>query len=150
VATLHPKHAAVFHTLHMAIDHFDVPAVYLVDLIRLLPTVDERAGAEAVARQWGCWRPYATAAALAAAFLPDWDGPLSVPPVAGFSARVVSGYGSRARVPRPEQLVRKLMHFDTRRDAVRYLAVQGRRNISELYERRVRRRSARQRLALER
>ena len=49
-----------------------------------------------------------------------------------------------------EQLVRKLMHFDTRPDAVRYLAVQARRNVREIYERRVRRRSPRQRLALER
>src|SRR6185503_11737770 len=114
-----------------------------VDLIRLLPTVDERANAEAVARLWGCWRPFATAAALAAAFLPDWDGPSDAAPIAGFSARVVNAYGSRARVPRPEQLVRKLMHFDTRRDAVRYLAVQARRNVREIYERRVRRRSPR-------
>ena len=35
------------------------------------------------------------------------------------------------------------MHFDTRRDALRYLAVQGRRNVRELFERHVRRRSAR-------
>ncbi|HEY7375556.1 MAG TPA: nucleotidyltransferase family protein [Polyangia bacterium] len=149
-ATLHPTHAAIFHVLHMAIDHFDVPAVYLVDLSRLLPTAGARAEAEALARAWGCWRPFATATALAAAFLPEWDGARDPSPVAGFSARVVSAYGALAPVPRREQLVRKVMHFDTGRDAVRYLAVQGRRNVRELYERRVRRRSPRQRLALER
>jgi hypothetical protein len=53
-------------------------------------------------------------------------------------------------IPRRVQLVRKLAHFDRRRDAIRYLAVQGRRNIRELFERHVRRRSARERLALER
>jgi len=150
VATLHPRHAAVFHALHMAMDHFDVPAMYLLDLSRLLPTAGEHEQAEALARAWGCWRPFATAAALTAAFLPAWDGARRASPVAGFSARVVGGYGSLARVPRREQLLRKLMHFDTRPDAVRYLAVQARRNVREIYERRVRRRSPRQRLALER
>jgi putative nucleotidyltransferase-like protein len=150
VATLHPTHAATFHALHMAIDHFDVPALYLVDFSRLLPTADERERAEALARVWGCWRPFATAAALTSAFLPSWAGAQTPPVTAGFSSRVVSGYESTARVPRQEQLVRKLLHFDTRRDAFRYLAVQGRRNVRELFERHVRRRSARQRLALER
>jgi hypothetical protein len=60
----------------------------------------------------------------------------------------VDGYGGTGRVSRPEQLIRKLIHFDTGRDAVRYVAVQGRRNVRELYERHVRRRSPRQRLAL--
>jgi len=150
VATLHPRHAAIFHALHMAIDHFDVPAVYLLDLSRLLPSAGEHEQAEALARAWGCWRPFATAGALTAAFLPDWDGAPHASPVAAFSARVIGAYGSLERVPRHEQLVRKLMHFDTRPDAVRYLAVQARRNVREIYERRVRRRSPRQRLALER
>jgi hypothetical protein len=52
-ATLDPRHAAIFHALHMAIDHFDVPALYLVDFSRLVPTVDERDRAEALARAWG-------------------------------------------------------------------------------------------------
>ena len=150
VATLHPTHAAIFHALHMAIDHFDVPALYLVDFSRLLPTQGERDEAEAVAHTWGCWRPFATAAALTAAFLPGWAAGRPLPAGAGFADRVVEDYGALARVPRAEQLVRKLMHFDTRRDAVRYLAVQSRRNVRELFERHVRRRTARQRLALER
>lgn len=150
VATLHPRHAAIFHALHMAIDHFDVPALYLVDFGRLLQAAGERAPVEALARAWGCWRPFATAVALASAFLPAGMEPSDPARVAAFSRRVVSGYGAPERVPRPEQLVRKLMHFDTGRDALRYLAVQGRRNVRELFERRVRRRSARQRLAMER
>jgi hypothetical protein len=148
--TLHPRHAAIFHALHMAIDHFDVPALYLVDFSRLLPTADERDQAEALAREWGCWRPFVTAAALTTAFLPAWAGARTAPTDAAFVGRVVSGYGGRAPVPRREQLVRKLLNFDTRRAAMRYLVVQGRRNIRELFERHVRRRSARERLALER
>lgn len=150
VGVLHPQHAAIFHALHMAIDHFDVPALYLVDFRRLLQAAGERAPVEALARAWGCWRPFATAVALAAAFLPAWTEPGDPIAVPAFSRRIVSGYGAPTRVPRPEQLVRKLMHFDTGRAALRYLAVQGRRNVREIFERRVRRRSARQRLALER
>jgi len=150
VGVLHPQHAVLFHALHMAIDHFDVPALYLVDFGRLLQAAGERAPVEALARAWGCWRPFATAVALASAFLPAGMEPSDPARVAAFSRRVVSGYGAPERVPRPEQLVRKLMHFDTGRDALRYLAVQGRRNVRELFERRVRRRSARQRLAMER
>src|SRR5262245_9339285 len=150
VATLRPRHAAIFHALHMSIDHFDVPAVYLVDLSRLVRNADEHEQAEALARAWGCWRPFATAGALTASFLPDWEGARRASPVPAFSARLVGRYGSLERVPRREQLVRKMMHFDTPPDAVRYLAVQARRNVREIYERRVRRRSPRQRLALER
>lgn len=148
-ATLDRRHAAVFHALHMAIDHFDVPAMYLVDFCRLLPTADDVGAAEGIARAWGVWRPFATATALATEFMTTWAAP---PPPAPppFSARVIRGYGALTPVPRREQLLRKLGHFDTRADAVRYLAVQGRRNVRELFERRVRRRTARQRLALER
>jgi hypothetical protein len=147
-ATLHPRHAAIFHALHMAMDHFDVPALYLVDFSRLVPAAGDREPAAALARAWGCARPFATAAALTAAFLPGWAGAPATPAAGGFSTRVVDGYGGTGRVSRPEQLIRKLIHFDTGRDAVRYVAVQGRRNVRELYERHVRRRSPRQRLAL--
>jgi hypothetical protein len=145
--TLHRRHAAVFHALHMAIDHFDVPAMYLVDLRRLLPTAEDVAAAGDVARAWGVWRPFATATALTTEFLPTWTTAEPIAP-ARFAARVVSAYGEPERVPRREQLLRKFMHFDRHRDAFRYLVVQGRRNVRELYERHVRRRSARQRLAL--
>jgi hypothetical protein len=145
---LDPRHAAVFHALHMAIDHFDVPAMYVVDFGRLLPTAEDVSAAEDIARSWGVWRPFATAAALAGELIPTWPVQPARAPLA-FSERVVRTYGTTSeRVPRREQLVRKLMHFDTRGAAVRYLAVQGRRNARELFERRVRRRSARERLAL--
>jgi hypothetical protein len=85
---------------------------------------------------------------LTDAFLPEGGAPTEEAPVAAFSKRVVSDYGTSARVPRSEQLVRKMMHFDTGRAALRYLVVQGRRNVREIIERRVRRRSARERLAL--
>ena len=143
---LRADHAAVFHALHMAIHHFGVPAIYLVDLSRLLPTTDDVVAAAGLARAWRCWRPFATATALAASLLPDW-------------ARI--GHSSsaerRAILPAhrrwlrndpepaaPEQLRRKLQHFDTPRYALHYLVVQSRRNVRRrLIERRLRRRSAR-------
>jgi hypothetical protein len=64
------------------------------------------------------------------------------------SRRIVAAYGTRARLPRPEQLWRKLLHFDTPAYAFRYFVVQSRRNVREIVERRVRRRSPRQRLSL--
>jgi hypothetical protein len=69
---LRADHAAVFHALHMAIDHFAVPAIYLADLARLLPTREGVLAANELARRWRCWRPFATAVALAAAFFPAW------------------------------------------------------------------------------
>jgi len=143
-----PEHAAVFHALHMAIDHFAVPAIYLVDLARLLPTSDDRKAAEATARVWRCYRPFATALALAAAFLPRWAENHPTAPGGRLAARIIEGYGTTAPVPRQEQLLRKLAHFDSVSDAFRYVAVQSRRNVRERWERAVRRRSARERLAL--
>jgi hypothetical protein len=148
-------HAAIFHALHMAIDHFDVPAIYLVDLARLLPGVDDLKAADATARLWRCHRPFVTARTLAATFLPAWaadqsaadgrGGQLGTPTIA---ARVVQRYGSTTPVPRGEQLFRKLLHFDTVVDAARYVAVQSRRNVEERLERATSGRTARQRLGL--
>jgi len=77
-----------------------------------------------------------------------WAQIANAPPLAPFSRRVVATDGTTARLTRPEQLLRKFTHFDTAGHAVRYLVVQSRRNVHELFERRVRRRSARERLAL--
>lgn len=140
-------HAAVFHALHMAIDHFGIPAIYLIDLARLLPTPADRARAESVAVAWRCARPLDTATWLTAAFIPDWAAaPRGRPGMA--ARRVVAGYGTSAPLPRPEQLFRKLLHFDTASYAARYLAVQARRNVRELFEKRMRRRTARNRLQM--
>jgi hypothetical protein len=147
--TLHSSHAAVFHALHMAIDHFDVPALYLVDFTRLLADQDGLRQAEATARAWRCWRPFATAVALCTAFLPGWSAAQPGRDVPPFARDIVAHFGGK-RIERREQLVRKLRHFDTGPDAFRYLLVQGRRNVRELYERRIRKRTARERLALER
>lgn len=140
-------HAAVFHALHMAIDHFDVPALYLVDLSRLLPTPADFARAAAVARAWHCQRPLITAAALAGAFL---GGALAqaVPSPGWMTRQVIEEYGGLAPLPRAAQLLRKLAHFDTVTDAGRYTLVQSRRKLREELERRVRRRSPRVRLAM--
>ena len=64
------RHAAIFQALHMAIDHFDVPAIYLVDLARLLPTSDDTPRALALAGYWRCRRPLDTALTLVPPFFP--------------------------------------------------------------------------------
>lgn len=145
--TLAPAHAVVFHALHMAIDHFDVPALYLVDLARLAPDPAALAAAGAAARAWRCERPLKTSVALAAAFQPRWAAaPASAP---GWTARrVIAGFGGTTGLSRPEQLLRKLAHFDAWTDVVRYARVQAGRKARELFERRVRRRTARERLKL--
>jgi putative nucleotidyltransferase-like protein len=140
-------HAAVFQALHMAIDHFDVPAIYLVDFARLLPDRAAVEAAAATAAAWRCARPFATAAALTQAFVPHWLGYRNEPS-AWSSRQIVDGYGTLQPLPRRAQLERKLAHIDTVSDVVRYLAVQSLRNAREAFERRVRRRSARERLRL--
>jgi hypothetical protein len=142
-------HAAIFQALHMAIDHFDVPGIYLVDLARLLPDEDAYGVAERLARDWRCRRPLETASALAAAFLWHWPRrPRQAPGLGVVRARVVARYGEITRVARPEQLLRKMAHFDGLADAARYLLTQSRRNLRERIERLTRRRSARERLKL--
>lgn len=145
---LAPAHAAIFHALHMAIDHFDVPAIYIVDLARLLSVADDFATADATAGLWHCRRPLATALALAAGFLPH-RASQRIPAASTVASRVVGRYGSITPLPRSEQLFRKLMHFDTVSDAIRYVAVQSRRNVGEHMERLNRNRSPRERLSLE-
>lgn len=144
---LAPPHAAVFQALHMAIDHFDVPAIYLVDLIRLLAAPEAIERADSLAQRWHCRGPLDTALALCR----DWmSGHLPAryqrPP--RFSRRIAAAYGQTTRVPRLEQFIRKFAHFDSTADALLYLAVQSRRNIRERLERRLRGRSARERLSL--
>jgi len=146
---LSPPHAAVFHALHMAIDHFDVPALYLLDLSRQLPSDAAMDAAWATARAWGCRRPFATAVALAEAFLPVWAASHVSQPAPWFAARVASRYGPIAPLPRPAQLARKLLHFDDPVTALRYTAVQARRKARELIENRLRHRPARERLGLD-
>lgn len=147
---LAPSHAAIFHALHMAIDHFAVPAIYLVDMARMLATSGDRREAEATARAWHCRKPLVTALALTAALLPKWAAANHQPaaPAGLMAARVVTGYGSIQALPRAEQLLRKLAHFDAFADAFRYVVVQSRRNLKERFERNIRRRSPRERLAL--
>jgi hypothetical protein len=145
---LAPDHAAVFHTLHMAIDHFDVPGLYLVDLARLLPSASDTAAAEATARRWRCERGFATALALAADFLPAWAARQERRPVDPRARRVLAGFGGLAPLPRAEQLRRKVSHIDSPGAALKYLAVQARRNVREIVETKVLRRSPRRRLRL--
>jgi len=145
---LAPAHAAVFHALHMAIDHFDVPGLYLLDLALLLSGADALDDAEATARAWRCHRPLATSVALAATFQPLWAKGFPIPAVSWQAQRVVARFGPLAALPRPEQLLRKFAHFDTLPDALRYTRVQTLRNVREIVERRVRRRSPRARLKL--
>jgi hypothetical protein len=143
---LAPAHAAVFHALHMAIDHFDVPGLYLADLERLVPDAAALDAARATARAWRCRRPMETSVALASAFCASWAAAERGPAPPFPAGRVVASFGGLAPVRRSEQLLRKFAHFDGALDAVRYTAVQGRRNLRELFERHVRRRSPSDRL----
>jgi hypothetical protein len=145
---LAPAHAAVFHALHMTIDHFDVPGLYLIDLARLAPAEADGAAALATARAWRCLRPWQTSAALAASFQPAWGGARALGPIPRRAGAVAQGFGGVERLPRPAQLARKMTHFDTPGDAVRYTYVQARRHLHELVERRVRKRTARARLGI--
>jgi hypothetical protein len=146
-SALAPSHAAVFHALHMAFDHFDISGLYLVDLARLLPTPAVTAEAEDTARRWRCHRAFDTAVALAAAFLPGWGRQHAARPVAARARAVIDAFGSVERLPRPRQLLRKVAHFDRGDDIARYLAVQGRRKLREIFIAR-RKLSARERLGL--
>jgi hypothetical protein len=145
---LAPTHAAIFQALHMAIDHFDVPAIYLIDLEQLLAAGGDLIGTEAVAWGWHCHGPLSTALGLARFFLPSSAhlGPKAEP--SARARRVIDSYGSTAPLPRSEQLFRKLAHFDTTFDAFHYVLTQSWRNIREQIERRVRHRSVRERLML--
>jgi hypothetical protein len=126
-------HAALHQALHMAIHHFDVPGLYLLDLARLCaaPQVAQQAARDA--QQWRCFRAWETATALTASFVrgsPAWlirDGSPPHPRI----VRVIGSYGGLAPLPRPEQLRRKVEHFDTPTDAARYLGVQARRVMRE-------------------
>jgi hypothetical protein len=145
---LAPAHAAVFHALHMAIDHFDVPGLYLADLARLVATATDLGAAREAAARWRCARPLATGLALAAAFQPRWAAALPLGDAPARAVRVAAAFGGAARLPRPRQLWRKYEHFDSPWDALRYTRTQGLRNARELVERHWRRRSARERLGL--
>lgn len=142
------QHAAIFQALHMAIDHFDVPAIYLIDLARLLPTQEETSRARSLALAWHCGRPLATALALLERFLPGTPATAAIRAPSLVARRVVSAYGGVAALPRAEQLLRKVLHFDTPLELAAYVSVQTRRNVREMFERRVRRRSPRERLRL--
>jgi hypothetical protein len=144
---LAPPHAATFHALHMAIDHFDVPAINLVDFARLVPTRREAEEAAATARRWRCYRPFETTMALCAAFLPLWSSRQATTVPSRRVRRIVSDYGTMDRLPRWRQLVRKVTHFDSGFDLARYAVVQGRRKLREALESR-RPRSARERLGI--
>jgi hypothetical protein len=64
------------------------------------------------------------------------------------SRRVVASYGSTLALPRAEQLLRRVNHFDTGGETPRYILVQSGRNLRDLFETRIQRRSARERLNL--
>jgi hypothetical protein len=130
--------AALNQALHMAIHHFDVPAIYLLDFCRLLERCEPSAlpRLRATARAWRCVRALETTVALARAFLPhaapwpqvDDDGGGAAGAIA---RRVVRAFGDRVPVSRPEQWLRKLTHLDGARVVIRYLGVQARRNLRE-------------------
>jgi hypothetical protein len=106
-ARLDPAHAAVFHALHMATNHFDVPGLYLNDFVRLAPNHGDLLRAESIARRWRCWRPFAMATALVGAFVPGWTAQPAPTLIPRFTRGIVSGYGRTTTLPRAEQLARR-------------------------------------------
>jgi hypothetical protein len=147
---LSPVHAALFQALHMAVDHFDGPAIYAVDLSRLISRVGDVATLEREAGAWRCRRAFDTALALTARLLPNWARRFAPVPTRFAAARVVRRYGPITPIGRPEQLLRKMLHFDTVADASRYVAVQSRRKVREWIEGGLLKRSPRERLQLPR
>ena len=146
---LRADHAAVFHALHMAIDH----SAYRPSISSTSRACCQRPTTSPPRPSWrapgaagGRSRPHGTGS-VAAAGVGARRAIVGRRTRAIFPARHLR-LRNTASLPRPEQLRRKLQHFDTPRHALRYLLVQSRRNIVELYERRLRRRSARTRLAL--
>jgi hypothetical protein len=142
-------HAAAYHALHIAGHHFDVPAIYLVDMSRLVPDDQARAAGEATARAWRCSRAWHTTMALTAAFVPGW--PLAAGAAAapgGAAARIVGSFGTTAPLPRAEQLRRKIESFDSAVHGVHYLLVQARRLLREEVLRRFSDRTPEERLGL--
>ena len=135
VHALSRPHAALHQALHMAIHHFDVPGIYLLDLARLCAEEGVTEQAARAAHRWRCLRAWQTATALAASFIPGARPGLQPPGFAPGSRidRVVQSFGGLTALPRPEQLRRKVEHFDTLADAARYLAVQGRRVLRERF-----------------
>lgn len=153
------EHAAINQALHMAIHHFDVPALYLLDFRRLAAMAGQgeapaaaSARLRVAARSWGCLRPLETTLALAAAFLGNeaTDAAGRSPGLSWLVERVIAGYGGLEPVSRPEQLARKVLSFDHPRTAAHYLWVQGRRILRERWLTRFgQARSATQRLGLD-
>lgn len=141
-------HAIVFQALHMAIDHFQVPAIYLVDMALLWAAAVDADQVFVTAGAWRCRRPLESALALTATFMP---GRVRASPEVASSRRIrglLQSFGGPRPLSRPGELVRKFTHFDRPLDGVRYFVVQSRRNLREAWERRIRRRSARDRLNL--
>ncbi len=141
-------HAIIFQALHMAIDHFQVPAIYLIDLARLWASGVDEDRLVAVASAWRCRRPLESALALTAKFIPG-----SVPAPAGGASeprirRILDAYGGPRALSRAGELARKFAHFDRPLDGVRYFVVQSRRNLRERWEQEIRRRGPRERLNL--
>jgi hypothetical protein len=133
----------------MAIHHFDVPALYLIDMSRIVADETARAAAEITAGAWRCLRPWRTSVALTASFLPGWKaGEAEARNTSAAAVRVMRSFGTTASLPRLQQLRRKVEHFDSGVDAVGYLWVQGRRLIREHALRRFSRRSPEERLGL--
>jgi hypothetical protein len=126
-------HAVLHQALHMTVHHFDVPALYLLDIARLTSDTTIARDAAHAARAWRCSRAWDTSVAMTTAFIPaarEAFGSMADPANAR-AARLTASFGGLAPVSRLSQLRRKLEHFDNPTDAARYLAIQGRRIVSE-------------------
>jgi hypothetical protein len=131
---LGPMEACLFHAVHMAIHHFQVPAIALVDLHHLLGLCGDLRELQARASALRCRRALVSALALYRAWVPDavarGHGPDTPAP---WTARVLRSFRSDMLLPRWRQIVIKFEHFDTPGHAVRFTLAFGRRLAREAW-----------------
>jgi hypothetical protein len=145
VLQLAPHHAAAFHAWHMAKHHFDVPAVNLVDITRLIRRCPDPALIERTARRWRCWRSWRATFLTEVWVVGHLETARDGARPAGMR-RIAAEYGGLAPLPRPAQLARKLRSFDRLPDALWYAAAAVRGRWRQLVQGRIRGRSIEQRL----
>jgi hypothetical protein len=113
--------ACLFHCLNMTMHHFEVPAVYLVDLRALVKSQRDLAALEEEARRFRCLRALTTSLSLCGRWFPDVGSALAGAIHHPRARRVLGRFAAPAN-PRWVQLRTKYEHFDSFADALRYTA----------------------------
>jgi len=120
VLRLADQHAALYHAFHMALHHFHVPAIYLIDFERLLrrPEMPPMSDVLALAREWKMHTSFRTAMAMHH----YWNEGEQVRGSIPYPLWLANVELAECQEPsRPVQLIRKLSSFDDLADAARFL-----------------------------